>query len=126
MIKTKSITCLKEEFMIFEMKDCGGCRTCELACGYHHTGVFNPNKSSLQIVDRCDGKPGFFVDIELFDYDDVIGCDGCIDLEKPMCVDYCHQEEDLLAMIESVIAEKKHAIKKIMQKNNDFSNSKAI
>lgn len=30
----------------FEMKDCGACRTCELVCGFHHTGVFDPKKSS--------------------------------------------------------------------------------
>jgi Fe-S-cluster-containing dehydrogenase component len=92
--------------MIFEMKDCGGCRTCELACGYHHTGVFNPNKSSLKIVDRNDSKPGYFIEINIIDNIDSMGCDGCLDLEKPFCVNYCHQDEDLLAMINSVLDEK--------------------
>lgn len=94
--------------MIFEMADCGGCRTCELACGYHHTGFFNPNKSSLRIINREDGKPGYLVEILLFDEAGIVACDGCTELEKPMCVSYCHQEEDLMAMIEAILAEKKH------------------
>jgi len=92
--------------MIFEMIECGGCRTCELVCGYHHTGVFNPNKSSLKIVNRRDDQPGFLVEIKLFDDDLASGCDGCVNLEKPLCVSYCHQDQDLLAMIQSVLDEK--------------------
>ena len=91
--------------MIFEMVDCGGCRTCELACGYHQTGVFNPNKSSLRIINRTDDKPGYLIEI-CFSDDDIWGCDGCLDLDQPLCVQYCHQEADLLAMIEAIIAEK--------------------
>lgn len=92
--------------MIFEMPDCGGCRTCELACGYHHTGLFNPNNSSLHIINRNDDKPGYFVEILLSDKGDFFGCDGCLELETPMCVSYCHQDEDLLEMVKAVIAEK--------------------
>jgi Fe-S-cluster-containing hydrogenase component 2 len=92
--------------MILEMADCGGCRTCELVCGYHHTGQFNPNRSSLHIINRDDGKPGYFIEINLFDVGDSPGCDGCIDLDTPMCVSYCHQDLDLLEMVKKVIEEK--------------------
>lgn len=92
--------------MRFEMKDCGGCRTCELACGYHHTGEFNPKKSSLRIVDRNDNEPGFFIDIELYGNENLLACDGCHGLEKPLCVEYCHQEEELFTMIGLVLVEK--------------------
>ena len=67
--------------MVFEMEDCGGCRTCELACGYHHTGVFNPSKSSLRVINRSDDKPGFLIYIQLDNEDNIIGCDGCNDLK---------------------------------------------
>jgi len=93
--------------MRFEMKDCGGCRTCELACGFHHTGVFNPNKSSLKVIDRNDGKPGFYIDFQLFDDENAFGCDGCPELDQPLCVQYCHEATELLEMIEVIQAEKK-------------------
>ena len=38
--------------MIFEMPNCGGCRTCEMACSYHHAGMFQPSISSIQIADK--------------------------------------------------------------------------
>ena len=85
--------------VIFEMKDCGGCRTCELVCGFHHTGVFNPKASSLRVISRTDENPGYFIRIQLFDSGEIFGCDGCADLSIPLCVDYCHQDEELLDMI---------------------------
>lgn len=87
--------------MIFEMVDCGGCKTCELACSYHHSGLFNPTLSSLRILSRLDNKPGYIIEI-LLPKEDVSGCDSCEGLEQPMCVQYCHQEADLLRMIESL------------------------
>lgn len=92
--------------MVFEMEDCGGCRTCELACGYHHTGVFNPSKSSLRVINRSDDKPGFLIYIQLDNEDNIIGCDGCNDLKQPMCIKYCHKDDVLLTMIQAVLSEK--------------------
>jgi Fe-S-cluster-containing dehydrogenase component len=93
--------------MRFEMPDCGGCRTCELACGYHHTADFNPNYSSLHVIDRSDGKPGYYIEINLIDQDDSLGCDGCVELDTPLCVSYCHRDVDLREFIRVVIDEKK-------------------
>jgi len=92
--------------MIFEMEECGGCRTCELACGYYHTKVFNPSKSSLHVINRSDNKPGFLIDIQQDNEDGIFGCDGCNDLKQPMCVMYCHRDEILLTMIQTLLAEK--------------------
>jgi hypothetical protein len=41
--------------MNFDMPDCGGCRTCKIACSYHHTGGFVPSVSSIKILDKEDG-----------------------------------------------------------------------
>jgi Fe-S-cluster-containing hydrogenase component 2 len=92
--------------MIFEMEECGGCRTCELACGYHHTGIFNPSKSSLHVINRGDYQPGFLIHIHLHDEGISLGCDGCIKLEQPLCVKYCHKDEILINMIRTLLSEK--------------------
>ena len=49
--------------MLFKMDQCGGCRTCELACGYHHEGVFRPAMSSIKIVEK-ECEPGYAVMFE--------------------------------------------------------------
>ena len=97
--------------MRFEMPDCGGCRTCELACGYHHTGEFNPNQSSLHVINRDDGGPGYFIEIGLFDLGNQISCDGCVELDRPLCVSYCHQDFELIEMEKAVTAEKNRITK---------------
>ena len=32
-----------------EPSDCTGCHQCEMACSYHHEGVFNPSKSRIKV-----------------------------------------------------------------------------
>jgi Fe-S-cluster-containing hydrogenase component 2 len=44
----------------FETEICVGCRTCEIACSYHHKGVFMPSVSSIEIINRPE-DPGFAV-----------------------------------------------------------------
>jgi Fe-S-cluster-containing hydrogenase component 2 len=89
--------------MIFDMEDCGGCRTCEMACGFHHTGSFNPSHSSLRIIDRNDGKPGFLVEIVTQSISSIPTCDGCDGLEQAYCVTYCHKAEELSEMIQKAM-----------------------
>jgi Fe-S-cluster-containing dehydrogenase component len=35
--------------IVIDMDACYGCRTCQLACGSHHTGEFDPDKSSIRV-----------------------------------------------------------------------------
>ena len=35
--------------LVINTEKCTGCRTCELACSYHHRRVFSPNISSVHI-----------------------------------------------------------------------------
>lgn len=80
--------------MIFDMPSCGGCSTCELACSFHHRGEFVPTVSSLRILAKQDA-PGFLV--LLVDESDgqSIACDGCEDLDVPLCMEYCKESDDL-------------------------------
>lgn len=88
--------------MIFEMPECGGCRTCEILCSYHHNGVFEPSVSSIRILDKKSNY-GFFV--ELIDDSDgeTIACDGCKGLEAPLCTEFCEKSEQLSKIIAEFI-----------------------
>ena len=60
---------------------CFGCRTCELACSFHHKGVFAPEQSSIRVSrSNQTGVIGWRVDSS---------CDGCKGEPRPLCVRYC-------------------------------------
>lgn len=86
--------------MTFDMPSCGGCRTCEIACSYHHTGEFKPSVSSIKILDKKDESPGRLV-LLLERYDGhSIPCDGCLGLAVPFCVEACEEKEKLQEIIQ--------------------------
>ena len=62
---------------------CKGCRACEMACSFHHSGrtSFQPSTSSTQIL--RDNDTGH-ITIELDET-----CDLCQGEETPLCVKYC-------------------------------------
>jgi Fe-S-cluster-containing hydrogenase component 2 len=80
--------------MIFEMLVCGGCRTCEMACSFKHKGEFIPSVSSIKILDNDDG-PGYRVELLEVAQGRNLACDGCRELEYPLCLDYCQKAEEL-------------------------------
>lgn len=80
--------------MEFDMPSCGGCRTCEMACSYHHRGEFAPALSSLKIQEKTEG-PGYLVLLKKTADEAGPACDGCRGLKAPLCVDYCREAEDL-------------------------------
>ncbi len=88
--------------MKFEMDTCGGCRTCEIACSFHHSGEFNPSISSIKILDRSGGA-GYDVLLLEEDSNEGKACDGCQDLEEPLCMEYCKEKEELQEMIGRVM-----------------------
>lgn len=89
--------------MIFDMPTCGACRTCEIACSYHHTGEFKPSASSIKILDKKDQTLGHLV--LLIEYSDGrnIPCDGCKDLEEPLCMEVCQEKEKLQEVIKEYL-----------------------
>ena len=72
----------------FETVDCGGCRTCEIACSYHHKKVFGPSISSIEITDRPE-KQGFAVSFYSAKEGKHLSCDKCEGEDEPLCLKYC-------------------------------------
>lgn len=85
--------------MKYQMSSCGGCRTCEIACSFHHRGEFIPSISSLKILDNTD-EPGYSVLIAEDQDGQNLACDGCKDLDVPLCVEYCREGEDLKEILD--------------------------
>lgn len=94
--------------MIFDMPSCGACRTCEIACSYHHTGVFQPAVSSLRILDK-EEDPGYSVLFSEANDGQSIPCDGCKGREEPLCVEVCKEKDELKNIIRKYL---RMAIKK--------------
>jgi len=60
---------------------CTGCRSCEIACSFHHTRSFDPAKSSIQV--RLDKNTG----VVSIDFDST--CDACSNEKEPLCSLFC-------------------------------------
>ncbi len=84
--------------MKFDMRSCGGCRTCEIACSFHHGEEFNPAISSIRILDKVN-EPGFIVVLVEENDGGSRACDFCRNEEVPLCVQYCKEKEELTKMI---------------------------
>ena len=84
--------------IVFDMAECGGCRTCELACSFHHTQTFTPSISSLKVLDKEEG-PGYRVSLVAEKKGERMACDGCKDLDVPPCVEYCREYDDLMEIL---------------------------
>lgn len=93
---------LEEYNMLFELEDCGGCKTCEIACSYKLTGEFNHRVSGIEIVERGD-KKGYDVNLLSRPKNSRLACDGCKDLEEPFCLQYCHRRDALKEIIAEFI-----------------------
>jgi len=91
--------------MIFDMQTCGACRTCEIACSYHHTGEFKPSASSIKILDKKDESPGHLVMLIEECDGQSMPCDGCQGLEEALCVESCESKEILQGMIKEYLKE---------------------
>lgn len=91
----------------FEAAGCGGCRTCEIACSYHHKRVFSPSLSSIEIIDRTD-KPDFTLSFYIEDVDGHLACDRCEGEDEPLCLKYCSvsMREKLKTILQGELPEK--------------------
>jgi Fe-S-cluster-containing dehydrogenase component len=85
--------------MLFDFPECGGCRTCEMACSFHHMGKFNPSVSSIRIIEKERGT-GF--EVVLYEERDgeAFSCDLCAGDELPSCVQYCCEAGGLTGILE--------------------------
>jgi ferredoxin len=69
--------------MFFDTEKCTGCRNCEIACSYHHTGNFSRKAGSIK-VERLEKEGKFRIILWLQNQDGRLGCDGC-----GFCLNYC-------------------------------------
>jgi len=86
-----------------DMPSCGGCRTCEMACSFHHTGEYNPSVSSIKILEKDSGA-GFLVLLLEDKGTDGFACDRCQGLDTPLCLQVCREEDDLARILEKLAA----------------------
>ena len=70
-------------YILTDVSRCKGCRACELACSFHHSGrrSFNPSASSTR-VSRDNDTAEITVTTDST-------CDLCTDEEQALCVKYC-------------------------------------
>jgi Fe-S-cluster-containing hydrogenase component 2 len=67
--------------IIIDVEACYGCRTCELACSYHHAKIFSPELSSVKVQrNNRTGKIVYAIDST---------CDFCKGEMEPLCAKYC-------------------------------------
>jgi carbon-monoxide dehydrogenase iron sulfur subunit len=64
-----------------DLEKCCVCRSCELACSFHHHKRFDPSCSSIR-VHREDGKGTLEISL-------ISTCDGCSGEKLPWCVRFC-------------------------------------
>jgi len=69
----------------FPTEKCGGCRTCELACSFHYTKLFQPSMSSIQIRNSPKPTVTFYRETA----EGHIACDHCKGLSVPLCIEFC-------------------------------------
>ena len=96
--------------MIFDMPNCGGCRTCEIACSFRHIGEFIPSISSIKIIDKADNQ-GYEVQLLEMESDQKKACDGCRSLNEPLCVQYCEKGVELSEMVKEFILKRELTIR---------------
>ncbi|MFO8164650.1 MAG: hypothetical protein ACQEQO_03655 [Thermodesulfobacteriota bacterium] len=66
--------------ILFDKHRCTACGLCELACSFHHSKSFLPDKASIVI---CMDRKGH-IEIKTLPT-----CDFCTNEEIPMCMDFC-------------------------------------
>jgi hypothetical protein len=73
-----------------------------MACSFKHTGEFKPTASSMKILDKEDGL-GFCVCLIEGGSENSLACDGCVNLDEPLCLQYCEKREDLEEILQEFL-----------------------
>lgn len=88
---------------VVSTEKCLGCRTCEIACSYHHRQIFSRKIASIEVL-RWESEGKFGIRLFREDKDGHMACDGC-----NFCLKYCSElaRDELKAILNSEIAQKK-------------------
>jgi Fe-S-cluster-containing hydrogenase component 2 len=78
----------RTKMKIFETEECTGCKTCKIACSYHHRQIFCASVSSIEVIPR-EKDLGFAVGLHEKGENGHLACDGCGNEAEPFCVRYC-------------------------------------
>lgn len=89
---------------------CTGCRSCEIACSYHHRRVFSRKIASMEII-RREQEGEFGIVVYRHTENGHIACD-CAEGEE-FCLRYCPEiaRDELKAILKGQLASKKVAIR---------------
>ena len=75
-----------------DVSRCTACRTCEIACSFHHRKCFDPEIASLSVRSAREW-PKVTVRVynasSPFERGKHLDCDGCPDESIPLCQKYC-------------------------------------
>lgn len=63
--------------LVVDAKLCTGCRLCELACSFHHSGVFQPSNSRIRV--KLFSKKGFSTPTVCLQCESCYSIDACKD-----------------------------------------------
>ena len=69
----------------FATQTCGGCRSCELACSFHHARIFQHGLSSIVITNTRKPMITFYRESA----EGHLACDRCQGLSVPLCFEFC-------------------------------------
>ena len=78
-----------DTFVVFDTVNCTGCKTCEIACSYHHKEVFSPSISAIEVKPLSkegESKIKFYTKNDSGHF----ACDRCKEEKEPFCVKYCN------------------------------------
>ncbi len=67
--------------LLVDAQRCTACRSCELACHYHHTGRFGTTRSSVHVQYEADSS-GLSITFDRT-------CNECPDEDVPLCAQFC-------------------------------------
>lgn len=71
---------------------CTGCRTCQIACSFHHRRVFSPKIASLEIRTGQECQTisiSLYKDLLPHETGKHIPCDNCGEESIALCAKYC-------------------------------------
>jgi len=90
---------------LIDTKNCFGCRSCELACSYHHRKIFQPAISSIEIK-RWEKTGKFGIVLHSQQEHGRMACDSC-----GFCLQFCPTEarDELRAIVKAKGSNRKGA-----------------